>query len=159
MRGNGGCDPYASIHLLSYLIDKEYQYFSKTYPGYYTLGKLISPQKKIFKENLYFIIDGGCFSTTGHFLSLVKYHKIVTLIGSPSGGTYSWNDNSKDYTLSNTNFRFHLPTSSFYTAVEDFKKGIGIQPDIFCQSKPEDLKTKEDSVLEFIFDIVSESDK
>ena len=159
LRGNGGGDPYASTHLLSYLMNKEYQYFAKIYPGYYTLGKLISPHEETFKGNLYLLIDGGCFSTTGHFLSILKNYKIGTLIGSPSGGTYFCNDNSKDYHLSNTDFRFHLPNFSFFTAVEGFEKGIGIQPDFFIQTKPGDLKTKEDSVLNFVFNIISEPDK
>lgn len=156
LRGNGGGDPFAAVHLLSYIMREEYQYFAEVFPGYYSLSKKVKVNDKTFMGNLYILIDGGSFSTTGHILSLLKYHERGIMIGTPSGGTYFCNDNSKDFILSNTGFRIYLPTSSFYTAVEGIEKGMGIQPDYFVEVKPEDLITGRDTVLEFVLEKIEE---
>ena len=80
--------PFCAAHLLSYLADESFTYFEKPYGKFAELAEPVSVQEKRFRGNLYILIDGGCFSTSGQFCSLLKFHKIGQLIGSEPGGAH-----------------------------------------------------------------------
>jgi hypothetical protein len=89
VRYNGGGSQSAAIHLLKYLVDKPFTYYSKAdFPG--KVGKiegeeLIYPFSNGYKGKVLFLIDGIGNSTTGHFMSLVKTMKLGTIIGEELG--------------------------------------------------------------------------
>ncbi|MFC2118319.1 S41 family peptidase [Bacteroidota bacterium] len=157
LRGNSGGDPERAIDLLSYLTDKEIVYFAKGSYGYPGLKMPFKPHKNYYKSNVYFLIDGGCVSTTGHFCSIAKYHKLGHFIGEETCATYFCNDNSVEKTLPNTKMRLRVARSSFFTAVEGFEKGRGIIPDHNIEYTLEDILTDNDKTLNYTIKHIKEN--
>lgn len=128
LRGNGGGDPYCAAFLFARLIAEECAYFSADAPGYSDL-KTIRPARNRFSGALYVLIDGGCFSTTGHLCSLLRYHGRGTFIGEETAGSFACTDNSINLKLSNTGLQLHLSRTVYATAVYGLSHGRGIFPD------------------------------
>ncbi len=130
LRGNGGGDPYQSADLISYLIDSPFTYFEQgnSYPD---LFQPVQPHELNFNGNVYFLINGAGFSTTGHFCSLAKYHKLGVFIGEETGGSFYCNDNSTNRALSISGLTLRIARTLYATAVPDneFQSGRGIMPD------------------------------
>ena len=102
-----------------------------------------------FKGEFITLIDGGGFSTTGHFVSLLKFHKFGKLVGEETGATYTCNDASRSYHLKNTRILGHIASRTFATAVIDLPGDRGIIPDHQVTQTPEDITKGIDTVLEF----------
>ena len=107
-----------------------------------------------FYGKKYFLIDGGCFSTTGHFISIVKFHKLGTFIGEESGGTFTCNNSSHMIPLTHTKLVVRIPNKTFPAAVTGFKKGWGILPDHTVKPLLEDILSGEDTVLNYTLNLV-----
>ena len=85
--------------LLSHIITQKTDYFKCNFPLIYNLmgyQKPVSPSKNNFNGNIVVLTDGAYFSTSGHLCSLIKYHKLGTIVGTETGGTYICTDSSKD---------------------------------------------------------------
>lgn len=141
MRGNSGGLPTFASELLSYLAKDEFTYF--TLPTQRAqddpLFKPRKPQSNSFNGDIYILINGGCVSTAGHFLSLIKYYHLATLIGEEAGGSFTCNDNSIKMHLPNTGIRLNIPRTVFQTAVSGFQIGDPIVPDHIVQPTIDDL--------------------
>jgi len=154
LRGNTGGDPHCSTHLMSYIISKPIPYFGKKYFGYQAYADPIPVFENRFKGKIYVLIDGGCFSTTGHMTSLLKYHKFATFIGQETGGTYTCNDSSRGYRLKNTGFNGMVARRTFYTAVEGMSWAEGVQPDYEICPNAEDLIKGNDPILDYAIKLI-----
>jgi len=156
LRGNDGGDPYSAAYLSCYLIGNPFRYYSQnSAPFYNDLKSNQTIPDYPFKGNLYTLIDGGCYSTTGHLISQLKYHKIGTFIGIESGGSYICNGGYKEVTLDNTGINLLLPHVPFATAVSGIEKGIGIMPGYIVPATIEDLINNEDSVLDSVISLIN----
>lgn len=149
VRGNSGGQPQYAADLVAYLMDVPFTYFARAIPSYARLARPMDPHETHFAGTVHVLIDGGCFSTTGHFLSLVKYHKRARLIGETAGSTFSCNDNGTNATLPNTRIRVRVPRSVFETSVEGFEPGRGIRPDHEVKQSIEDYLLGVDTVMEY----------
>ncbi len=130
LRDNWGGSPYYASYLLSYLISTPVQYFDDQAPFYYNkYKKPLKPASQRFTGQLYILINGASFSTTGHLCSLLKAHGIGVFIGEESGGSYLCTDAAIKVTLRHTKLRLHCSTTPFATAVADLPPGRGIIPD------------------------------
>lgn len=158
LRGNFGGDPFCAAHLLSYIAAKPVAYFAEPYGKYARLAKPVPLADKPFKGKLYILIDGHCFSTTGHLCSLLKYHKIGTFIGKETGGTYTCNDAKRTIHLKNTRINLQLARASFAAAVKNMPKNKGIIPDYQVEPTLEDLLKGRDTVKEFAFSLIDKND-
>jgi len=150
VRNNDGGDPPNATAILSYLTDIPFIYFPPHVLGYWSLKKPIDPHPLKFKGNAYILIDGGCFSTTGHFISMIKYHNLGILIGEESGGSYICNGCVENYTLPNTKIILNCARCVYRTNVHGFTRERGIMPDIEVKPKIEDLIENRDTVMEFV---------
>lgn len=141
MRGNSGGLPIFAAELLSYLAKDEFTYFSLPIQRAQDdpLFKPWKPRPNSFRGNLYILMNGGCVSTAGHFLSLIKYHQLGTLIGEEAGGSFTCNDNSIKIHLPNTGIRLNIPRTVFQTAVSGFQIGDRVVPDHVVQPTIDDL--------------------
>jgi len=149
VRGNTGGDPFCAAHLFSYLEKEPVPYFSQPYGEYFRLSQAIPLHPNHFEGELITLIDGGGFSTTGHFTALLKYHNIGTLIGEETGGTYTCNDGSRSYQLKNTRIQGHIASKTFAVEVHDLPRNRGIIPDHPVVQSPEDLANGIDTALEY----------
>ena len=130
LRGNDGGDPFCAVPLFSNLEPEPFPYYAEPYGKYSELSHPIPLAEKHFTGNLFTLMDGRCFSTNGHFCSLLKYHKIGKFIGTESGSTYKCNagKNTKLH-LSNTSIMLYFGRSTFAAAVKGMDKTKPIIPD------------------------------
>lgn len=152
LRGNGGGDPFCAAYLWAHIIREPHPYFSEPYGKYATLSKPIEQADNHFPGDLFILIDGGIFSTTGHLCALLEYHKRGVFIGTETGGTYSCNADVKKFPLKHTGLVFKLATGTFSAVVEGIPEGQGIMPHYRVQSTIEDLRNGRDAVMEFVFE-------
>lgn len=156
LRNNSGGDPYCAAYLLSYIEKEEVPYFKEPYKRYKKLAEPVPYTKKNhYTGDLYFIIDGSNFSTTGHFCALVKYHGLGTFIGTETGSTFTCNSSVKGMYLKNTRIYLKLSTRDFSAAVKGFSKNRGIIPDHIVETTIEDIKSNKDPVLDHSLKIIS----
>jgi len=154
LRGNGGGSPHNSAFFLKYLIPQEFRY-SNIAPlsELADLKTPITPAKNCFEGKVYVLIDGGCFSSTGHLLSLLRYYKIGTFIGETTSASYSCNTNGVPYTLPHTGLSLFCPKYVYETAVNGFRRADGISPDYEVKESFKDVLSAKDTMLEYTISI------
>ena len=157
LRNNGGGDPFCASYLMTYLCKEPVVYFSEPYPPYETLAKPMQLAKNHFSGKLYTLIDGGCFSTTGHLCALLRYHHIGEFIGTETGGTYTCNDNSQTYRLINTGILARVARGTFSVAVHGIPRFSGIKPDYEVQQSLQDALMNTDTVKSFVLSRIGQS--
>ena len=157
LRGNDGGDPFCSSHLLTYLQRKPLIYFREPYGKYARLNKPLPMADIPFNGNQYYLIDGMCFSTTGHLTSLLKYYGLGTFIGDETGATYTCNDASHDTYLKHTGYRLQSARHSFATAVTGFPLDRGIMPDHPVQATIDELIRGDDTVLAYTLKLIKQN--
>lgn len=151
LRGNYGGDPAMAKALLSHLVKKEINYFNGEFPFLYNLmgyDKPVLPKGTSFNGKVVFLTDGACFSTTGHFCALAKYHGLGTFVGSETGGTYVCTDGAKDAVLNNSRLRLHYSTFIFKVAANGLSDTKGVAPDMSISPSIEDLLNERDIQME-----------
>jgi C-terminal processing protease CtpA/Prc len=148
LRANSGGDPFCAAHLLSYLERKPFVYYSENYEWCPNLSKPIALKTKAFKGNLFVLVDGLCFSTTGHLAALMKVNKVGTIIGEETGGTYTCNDSGKWFELKNSGLKLRMAQASFKVAAETLPRDKGVTPDFSVHPGTKYLLNGRDIVLE-----------
>lgn len=154
VRGNDGGDPYAGNHLLQYVMTEPYKYFRAETNHYDDLKTPQTLHENAFSGDLYILTDGGCFSTTGHFCSILKYHKRGIFIGEETGGSWACNDASQEHSLPNTGIIINVPRATYATAVSGLEKGWGIRPDYPVSKTIDDLINGRDTALQTAIDLI-----
>lgn len=154
LRGNAGGSPHNSAFFLKYLIPQEFRY-SNIAPlsELADLKTPITPVENCFEGKIYVLIDGGCFSSTGHLLSLLRYYKIGTFIGETTSASYSCNTNGVPYALPHTGLRLFCPKYVYETAVNGFRRADGISPDYEVKESFKDVLSAKDAMLEYTISI------
>lgn len=153
VRFNGGGSQSAAIHLLKYLVDKPFTYYSKSdFPG--KIGKiegeeLIYPFTNRYKGKVLFLIDGIGNSTTGHFMSLVKVHKLGTIIGEELGSNQFCSAGSISCRLKNTKLSYYIANNTHISTATSLPDETGILPDHYLHQSIDDVINRKDVVKEF----------
>lgn len=157
LRGNYGGNPDMAKALLSHLITKKMDYFNSDLPFLYNLmgyQKPILPAATNFQGETAILTDGACFSTTGQFCSLFKYHDLGTVVGMETGGTYVCTDGSEDIILNNTRLRLHYSTLAYKVAVKDMSDIEGVKPDVAISPSVDMLLNHKDLTMEKAINIL-----
>lgn len=153
LRGNDGGDPFCAAPLFSYLQPEPLPYFSEPYEKYAELANPLLLPENQFTGNLITLMDGRCFSTNAHFCSLLKYHQIGTIVGTPSGGTFTCNAGKNGIEiLENTKIQLYFGRSSFSTAVKGMDKSKPIFPDVYVNETYRDFLENRDVFMEKAFE-------
>jgi hypothetical protein len=155
IRGNGGGDPEMSVALISHLIDRPFVYFKKGL-GYANLFAETAPHAVHFNGTVHVLIDGGCFSTSGHFCSLVRHHGLAVFVGETGGGTYRCHDNSVDFVLGHTGIRLRVARTTYETAVPDHDVSAGFPPDFRVYPGIGDVLSGKDVQMDFAVRLIEE---
>ena len=157
LRGNDGGDPYCASYMFSYLQKEPVPYFIKPYHHYDTLARPIYLPENHYTGKTYVIIDGGGFSTTGHVCGLMKYHKLVSFVGTELGATYTCTGNVMYPPLNNTQIFLGTARESRYTAaVEGMNAMQGVEPDYVVETRQEDILQGRDAQMEYILGLLSQ---
>ena len=154
LRDNSGGDPFCSSYLLAYLAKTPVPYYSESYVGYSELAKPIPLAANHFEGNVYTLINGNCFSSTGHLCALMKYHHFGKFIGSETDGTYTCNDNSMMVSLNNTGIQLRIARNIFSVAVKGIPRFRGISPDYPVENTLEDNIAGRDSAKSFALGLI-----
>jgi hypothetical protein len=108
-----------------------------------------------FEGKQYYLIDGICFSSTGHFTSLLKYYELGTFVGEEAGATFTCNDASHDMVLKNTRYRIQSARHTFATAVFGFPLDQGIMPDHYVRQTIEEVIIGHDAVMDYTLNLIN----
>jgi hypothetical protein len=149
LRGNEGGHPLFAAQLFSYLIDEPFVYFDPTnvVEEFDPLYTELQPNPIHYSGKTYVLVDGGCLSTTGHLISLLKYYNLATIIGQEPGSSYKCNDKSQQFVLPNSGLEVNIPTTVFSTKVEGFDNNTSML-NIKINTDINDIINKSDTALE-----------
>ena len=123
------------------------------------MKKPITPKDNRFTGSLYVLQDGGSFSTTGHLLSLIKYHQLGVIVGDTSGGSFRCNGCYNDLILPNSKLNLMYSRCTYQTAVKGYGLEAGVPPDIYFKPDVFDLIENRDIVVEKVISILSQDEK
>ncbi|WP_312313793.1 S41 family peptidase [Empedobacter brevis] len=138
LRDNSGGSADIASYLFSYLTNKPFYYLDYQGSNYY-------------KGNISVLINGGCFSTTGHLLALLREYKIGKFYGEYSQGNNYSNAGGQAFVLPYSKTLVWIPTFQYKMKTPNFEYDTkGIKPDIEIQIEPTDLKTKFDRQMEYV---------
>jgi hypothetical protein len=155
LRNNSGGDPICAAQLLSYIERKPAPYFARVYQGYERIAKPIPISvKNAFAGNLYVLINGRCFSTTGHLCALLKYSNRATFVGEETGGTYECNDDHISVQTTATHLNLNVARMTFTVAVKGLSRETGIMPDYTVEPTIEDVIAGRDAVKKFAMKLI-----
>lgn len=160
LRGNG-CGPgsVAGNSLMHLLKDRFIYYDSTTTTGhgFEEFKSFTDIAPNAFSGNLYCLMDEGCLSSSGHFLSMIKYHKRGMLIGGLCTAGYSCNGNGVPFTMPNSKVVFYCPVAIWNTKTSGFTRAEGITPDYEIKPNLHSLICKKDTALQFAFEQIRKS--
>jgi hypothetical protein len=160
LRNNTGGDPICASRLISYLEKKPAPYFASVYEGYEGLAKPIPMSgKNVFSGNLFVLINGGCFSTTGHLCALLKYSSRATFIGEETGGTYECNDDHVSVQTSIAHLNINVARRTYTTTVKGISRDTGIEPDYPVEPSIQDVIAGKDTVKQFAIKLTAKSQR
>ncbi|MEA3460611.1 MAG: S41 family peptidase, partial [Bacteroidota bacterium] len=157
LRDNRGGHPIFAAQLFSYLTDTDFTYFQRN-PDVEEFEPLYNPMQaneNHFKGSIYVLVNGNCLSTTGHLISLLKYHTEALFIGEEPGSTFSCNDFSIQVQLSNTGMELNIPRTTFVTAVTGFSEKEPFPVDYKVNMSIEDLLNGNDTYKSFVEDLIT----
>jgi tetratricopeptide (TPR) repeat protein len=158
VRYNGGGSQHPSIYLLQHLMDKPFTYYSRTeFEGKVdkTYGEeIFHPVEKRFKGKVYFLIDGRGNSTTGHFMSLVKVHRLGTIIGEELGSNQFCTAGQNLFRLRNTKFVVSSANNTHVSTATTLPDEIGILPDHYVTQRIDDYLNKVDVVKNYALKLI-----
>jgi len=104
-----------------------------------------------YKGKIEVLVNGGCFSTTGHLLALMREYKIGKFYGEYSQGSSYSNAGGQAFVLPYSKTLVWIPTSQYKMRTPNFQyDSKGIKPDIEVQIEPNDLKTGFDRQMDFV---------
>lgn len=153
VRFNGGGSQSAAIHLLRYLVEKPFIYYSKSeFAGKTEKSEgeeVILPVSKPFKGKTFYLIDGIGNSTTGHFMSLVKVLTPGIIIGEELGSNQFCSAGSTSCRLKHTKFTYYVANNTHISTATSLPDEKGILPDHFVGQNIQDVVNKKDVVLEY----------
>lgn len=150
VRGNTGGDPYISAYFLRYILPVAEPYFESGTWGYADLSKTQTRLEPHYTGTLYVLMDGGSFSTTGHFLSKIKDQDFAVLVGEQSGATWLATDGSVYHTLPVSQNRMKLSTAAYRTFVHSTFSPDGILPDIAVTPDVQDVIVYRDTIYQYV---------
>ncbi len=160
LRGNQGGHPIFAAILYSYLTSENFTYFQslEEVPEFEPLYNPMQPADNNFKGNCYVLVDGGCLSTTGHLISLLRYHNRAIFIGEEPGSWFYCNDNSFQIHLPNTGIEVNIPRTTFITAIKGYTLGDPFMVDYPIQVSIQDLLISRDPYLEYAYFLINQSE-
>lgn len=161
LRFNGGGSQQSSIHLLRYLMEKPFLYYSNAQFN----GKtekidgedITSPFENGYKGKLYFLIDGQGNSTTGHFMSLVKVFNLGAIIGEELGSNQFCSAGQTICRLSHTKLEYYVANNTHESSATSLPDEKGILPDHYISQSIDAYLNHSDVVKEFAIKLIAKS--
>ncbi len=163
LRSNPGGSQSSSMHLLRYLVKKPFTYFSNAeFEG--KKEKIegetsVFPYKNRHKGSCYFIIDGVGNSTTGHFMSIVKYMDLGTIIGEELGSNQFCSAGMTTCRLSNTKLEYYVANNTHESLALTLPDEQGILPDYYVKQNIDEYLNNIDVVKNYAIELAKNAAK
>lgn len=156
LRDNQGGHPIFAAQLLSYLCSNEFTWFKRNpdVEEFEPLYNPMQPNSPHYSGRLYVLINGNCLSTTGHLISLLKYHTGAIFVGEEPGSSFLCNDYSIQIRLPNTGMEVNIPRTTFMTAVKGFKDGDKFPLDHEIRISVQDVLADTDTYTSFVYELI-----
>ena len=154
LRGNRGGNPECTAYLLSYIIEKEVDFYEDNDLNERPNRPIIVKPKTTNNMNAiktYILTDGRCASATAHMLAVVKHNQLATIIGEETGGTYSTHPGRRATSLQNTKLGLQIGTERESVNVPKLELDKGIIPDKEIKIQLSDLINGNDPLLNYIW--------
>ena len=108
-------------------------------------------KSNVYKGQISVLINGGCFSTTGHLLALLREYKIGKFYGEYSQGSNYSNAGGRAFVLPYSKTLVWIPTFQYKMKTPNFRNDPkGIKPDVEIPLLADDLKTGFDRQMDFV---------
>jgi C-terminal processing protease CtpA/Prc len=120
----------------------------------------LGPQQPLepkFSGNVFILINGGSFSATGEFTSVVHHHGRATFVGEECGAGYYGNTSGMmvGVTLPNSGISVRVPLVRYTMAVSGYEPlDRGLIPEHQVEPTIEDLLAGRDTVLEYVLQLI-----
>ena len=152
LRGNRGGNPECTKHILSYIIDKEVNFYKNN-----DLNKrrnrpiTVKPKltNNINDAKIYMLTDGRCASATTQMLAVIKHNQLAAIIGEETGGTYSTHPGRGTTALKNTKLAMQIGTERESVNVPELPLNKGIIPDKIIKLGLFDIINGDDPLLNY----------
>lgn len=115
------------------------------------------PGSPAFKGNVFALINGGCFSTTAEFASMLHHRTEAVFIGEESGGGYYGNCSgaTPEFFLPHTKISIEVPLISYTMAVAGYpQRDRGLIPNHTIVPTISDRLERRDVELDFAKNII-----
>ena len=146
LRGNMGGSSTATIHLLKHSLQQPFQYFGEEINGNAS-GELHIPFENNYKDNITVLINGIGNSSVGHLASMYKDRDRAVFVGEDLGSNQFCTANQKQFVLTNTEIKFTVARTIFYTEVSEKDASKIIKPDYELTQSIDDYLADRDVVL------------
>jgi hypothetical protein len=158
LRDNQGGHPIFAAQLFSYLTPHDFTYFERNpdVVEFEPLYNPMHPNPNKFSGNLYVLVNGACLSTSGHLISLLKYHTNALFIGEEPGSSFTCNDHSIQLKLAQTGMEVNIPRTTFRTAVKGFKEDASFPLDHKVEVTVQDLLSGRDCYTDLVFQLINQ---
>ena len=155
LRGNRGGNPECTNHILSYIIDKDINFYEDN-----DLNKrrnrpiTVKPKttNNISNATIYILSDGRCASATAQLLAIIKHNQLATIVGEETGGTYSTHPGRGIPALKNTKLSLQIGTERESVNVPKLVLDKGIIPDKKIKIELLDIISGDDPLLNYIME-------
>lgn len=158
LRFNGGGSPESSIHLLQYLVDTPFVYYSRAeFEGKtekLEAEEVIKPFENGFQGKRYFLIDGNGNSTTGHFMSMVKVLNLGTIVGEELGSNQFCSAGQTICRLTHTKLEYYVANNTHESTATSLPDETGILPDHYVTQTIDEYLNKVDAVKEYALELI-----
>lgn len=154
LRGNRGGNSECTKYILSYISNKEINFYENN-----DLNKrrnrpiIVKPKtiNNISNGKTYMLTDGRCASATAQMLAVIKYNQLAMILGEETGGTYSTHPGRSVAALKNTKLALQLGTERESVSVPNLALEKGIIPDKKIVITLDDIINDNDLFLNYIF--------
>jgi hypothetical protein len=164
LRGNQGGDGGNGIYLMRYLLDTPFTYFYsvKAYKKNMqlknaapALRKTNYPMDYVFKGNVYVLTDGGSFSNSAIFASLIQFYKRGKIVGGETGGNGVVLSGGAGYfEAPNTGINLLKITNQMITGNGQVNREGSVKPDIAMEPGLAEILNNDDVVLKTLVEII-----
>jgi len=169
LRGNQGGEGGNGIYLLRYLLDRPFIYFYsvKAYKNNMqlknaapALRKTNYPMDYVFKGNVYVLTDGGSFSNSAIFASLIQFYKRGKIVGGETGGNGAVLSGGAGYfEAPNTGINLLKVTNRMITGNGQVNRQGSVKPDIVIQPGLPDILNNDDVVLKKLVEMIGRKER
>jgi C-terminal processing protease CtpA/Prc len=113
------------------------------------------PAGYTYKGKVYLLINGGSFSNSGIFASLIQEHKRGLIVGTETGGNNVILCGGENYyILPNSRIHVFKATHQMIIATNKTNTGRGVQPDINIETNLQDILLQKDVVMESVLKLI-----